>query len=159
MRAVPSAPAPSPTFPTSPARPGHPPQTRDGNDLPLIDLAVNGNQITARFAGGITAELWQASGSEPAELPAFGKTATYNALPINSQKRYGVLLVQNGNTNTIFSSFSDANPGAETQMVRLGSDPKRFVLGIEDIAVTSVLSDRDFNDNIVILSGISLGLF
>ena len=196
-----------------------PTATRDGNDLPLIDLAINGNQITARFAGGITAELWQASGSEPAqlpvapsvevqrlagfnnhigfysvddiigmvdgrkpgdagylqaalarseaedllltaaELPGFGKTATYNALPINSQKRYGVLLVQNGNTNTIFSSFSDANPGAETQMVRLGSDPKRFVLGIEDIAVTSVLSDRDFNDNIVILSGISLGLF
>ena len=196
-----------------------PTATRDGNDLPLIDLAINGNQITARFADGITAELWQASGSEPAqlpvapslevqrlagfnnhiglysvdgitgmvdglkpgdagylqaalarseaedllltaaELPAFGKTATYNSLPINSQKRYGVLLVQNGNTNTIFSSFSDANPGAESQMVRLGSDPSRFVLGIEDIAVTSGLSDRDFNDNIVSISGISLGLF
>jgi hypothetical protein len=195
-----------------------PTATRDGIDLPLIDIAINGNQITARFADGVTAELWQASGSAPAqlpvapslevqrlagfnndiglysvdgitgmvdglnprdpgylqaalarseaedllltaaELPAFGKTTTYNSLPINSQKRYGVLLVQNGNRSTIFSSFSDANPGAETQMVRLGSDTSRFVLGIEDIAVASGRGDRDFNDNIVILSGISLGI-
>jgi len=195
-----------------------PTATRDGIDLPLLGLTVNGNQITARFTGGVTAELWQASGSAPAqlpvapslevqrlagfnndiglysvdgitgmvdglnprdpgylqaalarseaedllltaaELPAFGKTTTYNSLPINSQKRYGVLLVQNGNRSTIFSSFSDANPGAETQMVRLGSDTSRFVLGIEDIAVASGRGDRDFNDNIVILSGISLGI-
>ncbi|MEB3353579.1 MAG: DUF4114 domain-containing protein [Cyanobacteriota bacterium] len=196
-----------------------PTATRDGNDLPLIDVAINGNLITARFAGGITAELWQASGSAPAqlpvapslevqrlagynndiglysvdgitgmvdglnprdpgylqaalarseaedllltaaELPAFGKTTTYNSLPINSQKRYGILLVQNGNRSTIFSSFSDANPGGETQMVRLGSEANRFTLGLEDIAVTSGLSDRDFNDNIVRIGGVSLGLF
>ena len=195
-----------------------PTATRDGIDLPLIDVAINGNQITARFADGITAELWQASGSAPAqlpvatslevqrlagfnnhiglysvdgitgmvdglnprdpgylqaalarseaedllltaaELPAFGQTVIYNSLPINSQKRYGVLLVQNGNRSTIFSSFSDANPGAETQMVRLGSDTNRFVLGIEDLAVASGRSDMDFNDDIVSLSGISLGI-
>jgi hypothetical protein len=195
-----------------------PTATRDGIDLPLLGLTVNGNQTTARFTDGVTAELWQASGSAPAqlpvapslevqrlagfnndiglysvdgitgmvdglnprdpgylqaalarseaedllltaaELPAFGKTTTYNSLPINSQKRYGVLLVQNGNRSTIFSSFSDANPGAETQMVRLGSDTSRFVLGIEDIAVASGRSDWDFNDIIVILSGISLGI-
>ncbi len=196
-----------------------PTATRDGIDLPLLGLTVNGNQVTARFAGGVTAELWQASGSAPAklpvapslevqrlagfnnhiglysvdgitgmvdglnprdpgylqaalarseaedllltaaELPAFGKTAIYNSLPLDTQKRYGVLLLQNGSRSTIFSSFSDANPGAETQMVRLGSDRSRFVLGIEDIAVASEHGDRDFNDNIVILSGISLGIF
>jgi hypothetical protein len=44
-------------------------------------------------------------------------------------------------------------------MVRLGSDATRFVLGIEDIAVTSARCDRDFNDNVLTLSGVSLGLF
>lgn len=43
-------------------------------------------------------------------------------------------------------------------MVRLGSDTNRFVLGIEDIAVASGRSDMDFNDDIVSLSGISLGI-
>ncbi|MEB3348556.1 MAG: DUF4114 domain-containing protein [Cyanobacteriota bacterium] len=94
-----------------------------------------------------------------ADLPAFGQSATFNALPLDSQKSYGVLLLQNGRRNTMFSSFSAANPGGETQMVRLGSDPSSYVLGIEDIAVASGRSDRDFNDTIISISGVSLGVF
>jgi len=94
-----------------------------------------------------------------AELPAFGQSATFNALPLNTQQRYGVLVLQNSDRNTLFSSFSAANPGGETQMVRLGSDPSSYVLGIEDLAVASGRSDRDFNDNILTLNGVSLGLF
>jgi Txe/YoeB family toxin of Txe-Axe toxin-antitoxin module len=91
-----------------------------------------------------------------AELPGFGQALTFNDLPLESQKSYGVLLLQNGDRNTIFSSFSAANPGGETQMVRLGSDPNSFALGIEDVAVTSGRSDRDFNDTIVSITGVSL---
>ncbi len=94
-----------------------------------------------------------------ADLPAFGESATFNVLPLNSQKSYGVLVLQNGDRNTLFSSFSAANPGGETQMVRLGSDPSSYVLGIEDLAVASGRSDRDFNDNILTINGVSLGLF
>ncbi|MCP9787932.1 FG-GAP repeat protein [Cyanobium sp. Maggiore-St4-Cus] len=196
-----------------------PTASRDGIDLELLELSLNGNQITARFEGGVRAEFWQARGTahtlEPvpasvkverlagynnaigfysvdsitglvdgrspgeagylqaalarceaedlllsaSELPGFGQALTFNALPIDSQKSYGVLLLQDGNRETIFSSFSAANPGGETQMVRLGSEANRFTLGLEDIAVTSGLSDRDFNDNIVRISGVSLGLF
>ncbi|MEB3200281.1 MAG: DUF4114 domain-containing protein, partial [Synechococcaceae cyanobacterium] len=93
------------------------------------------------------------------DLPGFGDTASFNSLPIDTRKRYGVLLLQDGDRSTIFSSFSAANPAGETQMVRLGSDPHRLVLGIEDIAVASGRSDRDFNDHIVSLSGVSLALF
>ena len=196
-----------------------PTASRDGIDLELLELSLNGNQITARFEGGVRAEYWQARGIantlEPvsasvtverlagynnaigfysvdsitglvdgrspgeagylqaalarceaedlllsaSELPGFGQALTFNTLPIDSQKSYGVLLLQDGNREIILSSFSAANPGGETQMVRLGSEANRFTLGIEDIAVTSGLSDRDFNDNIVSISGVSLGLF
>jgi hypothetical protein len=44
-------------------------------------------------------------------------------------------------------------------MVRLGSGANRYALGIEDISVASARSDKDFNDNILSLSGVSLGLF
>jgi hypothetical protein len=196
-----------------------PTATRNGVALNLQDISINGNQVTARFQGGVAVEFWQASGTAPslvpiapavevkrlagynntigfysvdsitglvdgrspgeagylqaalarseaeklllsaAELPAFGQSATFNALPLNSQKSYGVLVLQNGDRNTLFSSFSAANPGGETQMVRLGSDPSSYVLGIEDLAVASGRSDRDFNDNILTINGVSLGLF
>jgi hypothetical protein len=45
------------------------------------------------------------------------------------------------------------------QMVRLDSKANRFVLGIENIAMASGLSDKHFNDQVVSPSGISLGLF
>ena len=196
-----------------------PTATRDGVALNLQDISINGNQVTARFQGGVSVEFWQASGTAPslvpiapavevkrlagynntigfysvdsitglvdgrspgeagylqaalarseaekllltaADLPAFGESATFNALPLNSQKSYGVLVLQNGDRNTLFSSFSAANPGGETQMLRLGSDPSSYVLGIEDLAVASGRSDRDFNDNILTINGVSLGLF
>jgi hypothetical protein len=43
--------------------------------------------------------------------------------------------------------------------LRLDSKANRFVLGIEDIALASGLSDKHFNDQVVSPSGISLGLF
>jgi hypothetical protein len=207
------------TIPNLIAQAWTPTASRDGVDLALLEVNVNGNQVTASFQGGVSAEIWQAGGSAPAqqptapmlevqrlagadnaigfysvdtitgavngrtpgdagylqaalarceaedllltaaELPAFGQTSSYRSLPLDSQKSYGVLLLQNGDRNSILSSFSAANPGGETQMVRLGSDATRFVLGIEDIAVTSARCDRDFNDNVLTLSGVSLGLF
>jgi len=196
-----------------------PTATLDGRKLSLLEVSVTGNQVTAHFEGGVSVDLWQATGSAPAQvpvapsvevqrlagynnaigfysvdgitggvdgrvpgdpgylqaalarceaedllltaakLPAFGATATYNTLPLDSQKSYGMLLLQNGDRQTIYSSFSDANPGRDTQMVRLGSDTTRLVFGIEDIGVTTPQSDRDFNDLIVAIRGVSLSLF
>ncbi|MFN9923979.1 MAG: hypothetical protein ACK55H_08130 [Cyanobacteriota bacterium] len=207
------------TVPNLTAQTWAPTATRDGIELALLELTVIGNQITALFQGGVSAEFWQASGTAPAlvpvatslevqrlagydntiglysidnitgmvdgrspgdagylqaalarseaedllltaaELPAFGQSAIFNSLPIDSKKRYGVLLLPNSDPNTIFSCFSAANPGAETQMVRLSTGANRYALGIEDIAVASGRSDKDFNDNILSLSGVSLGIF
>ena len=196
-----------------------PTATQDGQPLALLNLAVDGNQVTATFAGGVTGVFWQASGSAPsllpvpvavevqrlagyanslgfytldpvtgnvgdfksgdsgylqaalarsqdeglfldaASLPAFGASTTYNYLPFDTRKSYGVLLVQNGDTRTIFSSFAAANPGGATQMVSLGNSPNSPVLGIEDISVSGGFSDSDYNDVIVRLKNVSLALF
>ena len=48
-----------------------PTATRDGVALNLQDISINGNQVTARFQGGVSVEFWQASGTAPALLPAY----------------------------------------------------------------------------------------
>jgi hypothetical protein len=89
-------------------------------------------------------------------LPEYGQSATFTNLAINTSKSYGVLLLQNGDSATIFSSFSNANPGAETQMIHLASEANAVVVGIEDVAITSGFSDVDFNDVVLRLTNISL---
>ena len=92
-------------------------------------------------------------------LPAFGATATFNSLPLDTRERYGVLLLQNGDETKIFSSFAAANEGGATQMVSLSNSSNSLVLGIEDMSVAKGLGDNDFNDIIVKIQGVSLGLF
>ena len=191
----------------------------DGVSLALLNLAVDGNQVTASFEGGVTGVFWQADGNAPSllpapaavevqrlagfnnslgfytvdsitgrvdglnpgdegylqkalarseaedllidasSLPAFGATATFNSLPLDTRERYGVLLLQNGDETKIFSSFAAANEGGATQMVSLSNSSNSQVLGIEDLSVAKGLGDNDFNDIIVNIQGVSLGLF
>jgi hypothetical protein len=65
------------------------------------------------------------------------------------------LLVPNGNTEVMFSSFAAANPGGLAQMVNLGSGEagQGMGMGIEDIWVGLPQSDRDFNDLLVKVTG------
>ena len=196
-----------------------PTASRGGVSLALLNLAVDGNQVTASFEGGVTGVFWQADGNAPSllpvpvavevqrlagynnslgfysvdsitgmvaginpgengylqaalarsqeedlllnasTLPAFGATATFNSLPLDTRERYGVLLLQNGDRSVIFSSFAAANEGGATQMVSLSDSSNSRVLGIEDLSVAKGLGDNDFNDIIVKFQGVSLGLF
>ena len=194
---------------------------RDGRSLALLELVVSGQEVTARFEGGVSLALWQASGSAPTALPvlaqvevqrlaryasdlgfytvdgitgsvaglepgdsgyleqalarsraegllltadmlpAFGQAQSYQHLPLDSQKSYGVLLLPNGNTDVMFSSFAAANPGGLAQMVNLGSGEagRGMVLGIEDIPAGLPQSDRDFNDVLLKVTGVVVPIF
>ena len=92
-------------------------------------------------------------------LPAYGASATFNSLPLDTRERYGVLLVQNGNRSVIFSSFAAANEGGATQMVSLSNSANSLVLGIEDLSVTGGRSDGDFNDLIVRIQNVAVQVF
>jgi hypothetical protein len=196
-----------------------PTASRDGVSLALLNLSVNGNQVTASFAGGVIGVFWQASGNDPTllpvpaslevqrltsynnslgfysvdaitglvdnllpgdpgylqaalarsehedllidanHLPGHRQSVVFNNLPLDTQKRYGVLLLQDSSRTTIFSSYAAANPMGQTQMMRLNSDTNKLTLGIEDLAIASGISDTDFNDLIVNISGVSIPLF
>ncbi|MEI7666082.1 MAG: hypothetical protein WCI65_08550 [Synechococcaceae cyanobacterium ELA263] len=196
-----------------------PTASRDGVSLELLNLAVDGNQVTASFAGGVSGVFWQASGNAPTVLPApaavevqrlagydnslgfytvdsitgnigglnpgdkdylqaalarskqegllldasslpeFGQSATYNTLPLDTRERYGLLLLQNGDSSVIYSSFAAANAGGSTQMVSLSNSANNLVLGIEDQAVAGGNGDIDFNDLIVRVQNVAVQLF
>ena len=198
-----------------------PTASRDGVSLALLNLAVDGNQVTASFAGGVTGVFWQASGNAPTVLPApaavevqrlagdanslgfykvdsitgsvgdfnpgdtgylqaalarsksegllldatslpdFGASATFNALPLDTRERYGLLLLQKGESAVIFSSFAAANQGGATQMVSLSNSANNLVLGIEDRSVAggNSDSDSDFNDLIVRIQNVAVQVF
>lgn len=196
-----------------------PTASRNGVSLELLDLVVDGNQITAHFADGVTGVFWQEAAHAPtvlpvpaavevqrlagyanslgfysvdsitgnvgtltpgqsgylqaalersrnegllldaAALPAYGKSATFNSLSLDSQKRYGMLLLQNSDPSIIFSSFAAANPGGVTQMVSLSSTGSSTVLGIEDQWTMASKCDADFNDLIVNIKNVALGVF
>ena len=196
-----------------------PTASRDGVSLALLNLAVDGNQVTASFADGVTGVFWQATGNAPsvvptpaavevqrlagygnslgfysvdsitgmvaglnpgdngylqaalarskeegllldaATLPAIGGSATFNALPLDTRERYGVLLLQNGDPAVMFSSFAAANPFGATQMVSLSNSSNNLVFGIEDLSAVGGYSDSDFNDLIVRVQNVSVALF
>jgi hypothetical protein len=196
-----------------------PTASQDGISLALLNMAIDGNQVTANFSGGVTCVFWQATGNAPAvvpapaavevqrlagynnsigfytvdsiigsvaglnpgdsgylqaalarcknedlllnpnSLPAFGASATYNSLPIDTRKRYGLLLLQNNDPSVIFSSFAAANPAGATQMVSLSNSANTLMLGIEDQTVAGANCDNDFNDLIVRIRNVSVQLF
>jgi len=92
-------------------------------------------------------------------LPAFGGSATFNTLPLDTRERYGVLLLQNGDPAVMFSSFAAANPYGATQMVSLSNSSNNLVFGIEDLSAVGGYSDSDFNDLIVRVQNVSVALF
>ena len=92
-------------------------------------------------------------------LPAFGGSATFNNLPLDTRERYGVLLLQNGDPAVMFSSFAAANPFGATQMVSLSNSSNNLVFGIEDLSAVGGYSDSDFNDLIVRVQNVSVALF
>ncbi|MCP9789043.1 FG-GAP repeat protein [Cyanobium sp. Maggiore-St4-Cus] len=199
-----------------------PTATQEGQALKLLDLRVAGNQITAKFAGGVSAVYApQATGSAPSpapilpsvqiqrlgryenafglyavdsvtglvdglapgherylqaalarsessglllssdRLPDFGKQVSFEDLPLDLNRAYGMLLLVDGDRQRIFSSFAGANPDGAAQMISLGSASNGLVVGFEDqsIALGSGPTDHDFNDVIVTIRNVTVPLF
>jgi hypothetical protein len=95
----------------------------------------------------------------PDELPGYKEQRTYRDLPFDLNRQYGMVLLVDGSREQLFSSFTPANPGGLSQFVSLGSDSTGIVMGIEDVAIAGGLSDRDNNDLIVTLGGVSVPVF
>jgi|GEM_PF-643873 len=116
-------------------------------------IAVAGGTLAPGDAGYLQAALASATAAglrlDPASLPAYGQEVTLTGLPLNDARSYGLLLLVNNDPNTLYSSFSAANPAGATQMMAFGSPDIGITYGIEDVFVGSMFSDRDYNDLIV----------
>ena len=113
--------------------------------------------------GYLRAALARAEASDlllgASDLPGYGEERSIPDLPLDPKLQYGVLLLQNGRADRMFSSFAAANPSGSPQMVSLGDDSTGMVLGIEDTDVSGGLSDRDYNDIILKISGLQAPMF
>ena len=93
------------------------------------------------------------------QLPAYKQSRTFTDLELNSNDHYGLLLIVDGSHETIYSSFSEANPQSAMQMIALNNpdQPNVNTIGIEDLLYNG---DNDFNDLIVEINTQStLGIF
>lgn len=86
------------------------------------------------------------------ELPGFGEQKAFSSLPLRADRNYGVLLLVNDSRENLLSSYAQANPGGQSQFVAFAAEARGISYGIEDIAVSSGLSDRDFNDLVITLA-------
>ena len=86
------------------------------------------------------------------ELPGFGEEAVLRDLPLRADRNYGLLLLVDGRRDTLFSSYAAANPGGLDQVQAFAASGRGLTYGLEDLALASGRSDRDFNDLIVSIS-------
>jgi hypothetical protein len=116
-------------------------------------VTLGGETITTGDARYLQAALAKAKADGlvlgPDQLPGYGKQAVLTDLPVDAAKNYGVLVILNNDTGTLFSSYAAANPNGDAQIVTLGQQGRGVTYGIEDISVSSGHSDRDYNDLIV----------
>jgi inosine-uridine nucleoside N-ribohydrolase len=80
------------------------------------------------------------------ELPGYSQQKVFTDIPLHSDRNYGVLLLVDDNPGSLLSSYASANPGGLAQFVAFAAEGRGISYGIEDIAVSSGFSDRDFND-------------
>lgn len=92
----------------------------------------------------------------PDRLPNYMGETIYTDIPLVSGKAYGLVLLPNGNSGQMMSSFSAANPGQWVAMAAMSDDTRGSVFGIEDLPFGN--SDRDYNDLIVSITGLSVNL-
>jgi len=94
------------------------------------------------------------------ELPGYRQQRVFSDIPLRSDRNYGVLLLVDDNPGSLLSSYASANPGGLAQFVAFAAEGRGISYGIEDIAVSSGFSDRDFNDlSITLTSNAPILLF
>ena len=83
------------------------------------------------------------------QLPQYKGSQTYDNLPLEASKNYGLLLLHSDHSNQLSSSYSQANLGEAVQMKSFYTPGRGITYGIEDLTLSN--SDRDYNDLIVTL--------
>jgi hypothetical protein len=125
---------------------------------PVTGALINGagQGLLPDQAGYSAAALLQAEQSglllKASDLPDFGKQKAFSSLPLHADRNYGVLILVNDSRENLLSSFAQANPGGQSQFVAFAAEARGISYGIEDIAVSSGLSDCDFNDLVITLA-------
>lgn len=123
------------------------------SDSTTGQIVVGGATMSPGDAGYLEGALANARAAglvvDASRLPAFGQEVTLGNLPLNDAKSYGLLVLVNNDPAHLYSSYSAANPGGATQVIAFGSPNEGITYGIEDVLVSSGLSDRDYNDLIV----------
>jgi hypothetical protein len=86
------------------------------------------------------------------QLPGYREAATFTDLSLNLNDQYGLIVAVDGNPNTLYSSFSAANPNGAVQMINLNSQISSDVttIGIGDLAYNpNNPTSSDYNDLIL----------
>ena len=83
------------------------------------------------------------------QLPQYKGSQTYDNLPLEASKNYGLLLLHSDQSNQLSSSYSQANLDQAVQMKSFYTPGRGITYGIEDLKLAN--SDRDYNDLIVTL--------
>lgn len=83
------------------------------------------------------------------QLPQYKGSQTYDNLPLEASKNYGLLLLHSDHSNQLSSSYSQANLGEAVQMKSFYTPGRGITYGIEDLTLSN--SDRDYNDLIITL--------
>jgi hypothetical protein len=119
-------------------------------------IGDTGQELLPGQVGYFAAALRQAEESglllRSSDLPDFGQQKVFSDLFLRADRNYGVLLLVNGSSESIFSSYAAANPGGQSQFVAFAAEARGISYGIEDIGVSSGLSDGDFNDLVITLA-------
>jgi len=79
------------------------------------------------------------------DLPDFGQTKQFNALPLSLSQNYGALLLVDDKDTDLISSFAAANPNQTNQCLSLIAPGRGVSFSFED-KLPGLGSDRDFND-------------
>lgn len=119
-------------------------------------IEVNGQFLAPGDPGYLEGALANARAAnlviDAQQLPAFGQQAVFDHLSLDAARNYGVLLLVDNDPGHLFSSYAAANAEGAVQVVALGDSGRGTTFGIEDIAIASGSSDRDYNDLIVTLA-------
>lgn len=92
----------------------------------------------------------------PSQLPSFGSEVTFTDLSLDPARSYALLLLRNGDSEDLSSSFASANPDGIVTMQSFAAPGRGVIFGVEDLK--PAIADFDFNDLSVILSSSSFEL-
>lgn len=118
-------------------------------------VSVNGQTYLPNQPGYIAAVLAAAEAQklvfDSSAMPEYGQELKLEGIRLSPGSQYGILFF-NAERTKFYSSFSEANPGAEVQVQSfLPPDDSQLIFGLEDILTNSGVSDRDFNDLILLI--------